>query len=53
MKNYYVVEFFHGGEGIWKSVGAETFTEQEKAQAYKKAQFELCNGMVEFRIQKF
>ena len=53
MKNYYTVEFFHGLEGIWKPVGTDTFTELEEAQAYKKAQIEMCGGVVDFRIQKF
>ena len=53
MKNYYTVEFFHGGEGVWKPVGTQTFTELEKAQAYKAAQIQMCSGMVDFRIQKF
>ena len=53
MKNYYTVEFFHGGEAIWKPVGTNTFTELEEAQAYKKAQIKMCGGAVDFRIQKF
>ena len=53
MKNYYTVEFFHGLQGEWKPVGIDTFTELEKAQAYKKAQIEMCGGVVDFRIQKF
>ena len=53
MKNYYVVEFFHGREAIWKPVGTNTFTELEKAQAYKAAQIQMCGGAVDFRIQKF
>jgi len=53
MKNYYTVEFFHGLQGVWKPVGTDTFTELEEAQAYKKAQIEMCGGVVDFRIQKF
>ena len=53
MKNYYTVEFFHGLHGEWKPVGTDTFTELEEAQAYKKAQIEMCGGVVDFRIQKF
>ena len=51
--NYFTVEFFHGGQKVWKPVGSETFTELEEAQAYKAAQIEMCGGVVDFRIQKF
>ena len=52
MKNNYKVEFFHGGEGIWKSAGGPTFTEREAARDYMTAQSQMCDGMVAFRIEE-
>ena len=51
MKNTnYKVEFFHGGEAIWKSAGGRTFTEREAAREYMTAQSQMCDGMVAFQI---
>ncbi len=53
MKNTnYKVEFFHGGEAIWKSAGGPTFTERETAREYMTAQSQMCDGMVAFRIEE-
>ena len=51
MKSY-KIEFFHGGEGVWKGAGGHTFTELDKARAYMKAQVEMCAGCVDFQIRE-
>ena len=51
MKNTnYKVEFFHGGEGIWKSAGGPTFTNREVARDYMTTQSQMCGGCVAFQI---
>ena len=48
----YKVQFFHGGQGIWKDAGGHTFTEREAARDFMTAQSKMCDGMVDFRIME-
>ena len=48
----YKVQFFHGGQGVWKDAGGHTFTEREVARDFMTAQSKMCDGMVAFRIEE-
>lgn len=54
MKNKtYKIEFFHGAQGVWKTVGTRTdIATLDEAKAFKKAQVEMCGGVVDFRIME-
>ena len=52
MKTIYTVQFFHGGQGIWKAAGGHTFADREVARNFMTAQSQMCNGCVAFRIQE-
>ena len=47
MKNY-TIQFFYGLGGIWKDL--KTVATLEEAKDFKKAQQEMCDFMVDFRI---
>ena len=51
MKSY-KIEFFHGGQGVWKGTGTETFADREAARAFMTAQSQMCGGCVAFRIME-
>ena len=46
----YTLEFFHGQEFTWKPAGGHTFTDLDQAKTYMKAQAEMTNHMVDFRL---
>ena len=48
----YTVQFFHGGQGVWKGTGGHTFTDREAARAFMTAQSQMCGGCVAFRIEE-
>lgn len=49
MKNKtYKIQFFGGPMKIWNTL--QTTTTLEEAKAFKKAQQEMCDYMVDFRI---
>ena len=52
MKNQttYTIQFWHGGEAVWKNNGNRPFDTLEKARECMKANAELCDYMVDFRI---
>ena len=51
MKNQILkIEFWNGINAEWKPCTLRTFTNMEEAKVYKKAQQEMCNYMVDFRI---
>lgn len=52
MKNTtYKIEFFDGRDGDWKPVRCYKYLGTlEDAKAFKKAQQEMCDYMVDFRI---
>ena len=52
MKNTtYKIQFFGGPKKVWKTLPTLTqITTLEEAEAFKKAQQEMCNYMVDFRI---
>ena len=53
MKNQttYTIQFWHGGEAVWKNVGTRTdIATLDEAKDFKKAQVEMCGGCVDFRI---
>ena len=52
MKNTtYKIQFFGGPKKVWKDLPTPTkITTLEEAKAFKKAQQEMCNYMVDFRI---
>ena len=52
MKNTtYTIQFWHGGEAVWKNIGTRTdIATLEEAKAFKKAQQEMCDYMVDFQI---
>ena len=52
MKNTtYKIQFFGGPKKVWKDLPTLTkITTLEEAKAFKKAQQEMCNYMVDFRI---
>ena len=54
MKNNttYKIQFFHGGEAVWKNAGTNQFATLKEAQNYKAAQVQMCGGMVDFRIEE-
>lgn len=52
MKNTtYKIQFFGGPKKVWKDLPTLTkITTLEEAKAFKKAQQEMCDYMVDFRI---
>ena len=52
MKNKtYTIQFWHGGEAVWKNVGTRTdIPTLEEARDFKAAQVQMCGGLVDFRI---
>ncbi len=52
MKNKtYKIEFFHGGEAVWKNIGTRTnIPTFQEAKDFMRAQVEMCGGCVDFRI---
>ena len=46
----YKIEFWYGTQAEWRPCTLKTFTDLDEAKAYKKAQQEMCNYMVDFRI---
>ena len=52
MKNItYQIQFFGGPKKVWKTLPTLTqITTLEEAKAFKKAQQEMCDYMVDFRI---
>ena len=52
MKNTtYKIQFFGGPKKVWKTLPTLTqITTLEEAKAFKKAQQEMCDYMVDFRI---
>ena len=54
MKNQttFQVQFWHGGEAVWKPAGLQTFTEREVARKFMTAQSQMCGGCVAFRIEE-
>ena len=52
MKNTtYQIQFFGGPQKVWKTLPTLTqITTLEEAEAFKKAQQEMCHYMVDFRI---
>ena len=50
-KTTYTIQFWHGGEAVWKNVGTRTdIATLDEAKDFKKAQVEMCGGCVDFRI---
>ena len=55
MKNQttYKIQFFHGGEAIWKDIPTRLdIATLEEAKDFKAAQVQMCGGMVDFRIME-
>ena len=54
MKNQttYTIQFWHGGEAVWKPAGLHAFTNREDAKKHLDAQVRMTMGMVEFRIEE-
>ena len=51
MKNTtYKIQFFGGPKKVWKELPTPQITNLEEAKAFKKAQQEMCDYMVDFRI---
>jgi hypothetical protein len=46
----YKIEYFDGRKGCWQSASPQEWTDLDKVKAYKKAQQEMCDYMVQFRI---
>ena len=54
MKNTtYTIQFWHGGEAVWKNVGTRTdIATLDEAKDFMNAQVEMCGGCVDFQIVK-
>ena len=51
MRNTFTIQFFDGRKYVWKTLPTLTkITTLEEAKAFKKAQQEMCDYMVQFRI---
>ena len=49
----YTVQFWHGGEAVWKNIGTLTdIPTFEEAVDFMEAQSKMCDRMVDFRIIK-
>ena len=50
-KTTYKIQFFGGPKKVWKELPTlQKIATLEEAKAFKKAQQEMCNYMVDFRI---
>ena len=51
-KTNYTIQFFHGLEGVWKGTGSGTFYDLAQAKQVMRKQAEMCDYMVDFRIEE-